>query len=322
MCTAVSYNSGNHYFGRNLDYEHDFGEQVVITPSNYKFEFSDGTKIYNHHSLIGMALVQNGYPLYFDATNNMGLSMAGLNFPDNAHYFKPQNDKCNIASYEFIPWILTQCQSVEQAKKLLENVSITDTAFSPHMPPTPLHWIISDKISSITVEQTKSGMSIYDNPIGVLTNSPEFSFHTTNLTNYMHSTAMPVQNLFSSDISLKPHSRGMGGIGIPGDLSSASRFVRAAFVKLNSVSSANEADAVNQFFHILYSVYQQRGCVRLDTGCEITNYSSCCNTTQGIYYYTTYNNFCINGINMHNHNLNSCELISFDLIKKQKINII
>ena len=113
----------------------------------------------------------------------------------------------------------------------------------------------------------------------------------------------------------------MGGIGLPGDLSSVSRFVKAAFTKLNSISGWSESESISQFFHILGSVAQQRGCVCMQEGIyEITIYSSCCNMDKGIYYYTTYENSQITAVNMYNEDLESEELVSYPLIKGQQIN--
>ena len=313
MCTAISVIVKDHYFGRNLDFHHTFGEKVTITPRNYCFEFSNGSRSTNHYAIIGMALPYNDYPLYFDAVNEKGLGMAGLYFPDNAVYNSAVSNKTNIASYELIPWVLTQCKSVSQAEKLLGNINITDDAFDEHLKPSPLHWIISDKEKSITAEQTAKGFYIYENPTGVLTNNPPFDMQLFNLNNYMHISPNDPENSFSDKIDLKPYSRGMGAIGIPGDLSSMSRFVRACFTKLNSVYGDTENEIVHQFFHILYSVYQQKGCVKVGNEFEITNYTSCCNCDKGIYYYTTYYNNTIRTVDMYKENLESDKIIFYDI---------
>lgn len=316
MCTAISCTAGDNYFGRNLDYEHDFGEKIVITPRNYKFRFAE-----SHYAMIGMALPYNNYPLYFDATNEKGLSMAGLNFPGNAFYMPAKESKVNIASFEVIPWILSRCKSVDEAEKLLKNANITNEAFNEKIKPSPLHWIIADKTRAITVEQTKTGLHIFANPVGVLTNSPTFDMQMSNLTNYMGVTADAPVNKFSNKVDLEPYSQGMGGLGLPGDLSSTSRFVRASFVKLNSLFGETEVEKVRQFFHILCSVYQVKGCCKVGDGFEITNYSSCCNTDKGIYYYTTYNNGAINCVDMFKENLDNEEIFVYDLMYSEKINV-
>lgn len=319
MCTAVSYKTKDHYFGRNLDLEFSYQETVTVTPRNYPFVFRCKDILHSHHAMIGMATVSEGYPLYYDATNEVGLSMAGLNFPGNAVYYHKCAEKDNITPFEFIPWILGQCATVAQARSLLDEINLVSIPFSEQFPLSPLHWIITDSCETITVETLKDGMKVYDNPVGVLTNNPPFDFHMYNLSNYLNLTHEEPVNRFTNQIDLAPYSRGMGSIGLPGDLSSASRFVKAAFTKLNSLSGESESESISQFFHILGSVAQQCGCVKVGDKYEKTIYSSCCNTGKGIYYYTTYENSQITAVHMHHEDLAGNAVISYPLVAEQQI---
>ncbi len=320
MCTAVSYNSGSHYFGRNLDLEYSYSESVTVTPRKYPFAFRKMPTIESHYAMIGMSYIQNGYPLYYDATNEKGLSMAGLSFPYYAEYKAERSDADNIAPFELIPWILSQCKSTEEAKSLLSGINIVDISFREELPQTPLHWMISDKEKSIAVESTAEGLKVYDNPVCVMTNSPTFDYHITNLNNYMGLTNRKSDNSFAADLPLCEYSKGMGAIGLPGDYSSSSRFVKAAFVLQNAVSKESENESVTQFFHVLGSVAHPRGCVELeDKKYQITVYSSCCNTEKGIYYYTTYNNSRITAVDMHKEMLDSEKIISYPIITEQQM---
>ena len=322
MCTAVSYRSGNHYFGRNLDLEYSFREEIAVTPRNYPFQFRHTDGMSRHYAMIGMATVMGGYPLYYEATNEKGLSIAGLNFPGNAVYLPKQEDKINLAPFELIPYLLGQCESVAQAEALLHMVSLTNTPFSDQLPLTPLHWIVSDKERSIVAEPMADGLHLYENPVGILTNNPPFEFHLYNLRNHLNVSAQPAENRFSNDFDLPPFSNGMGGIGLPGDFSSASRFVKAAFVKLNSVGGNDENENVHQFFHVLSSVEMPRGSVVMQPGkYEITLYSCCCNTDKGIYYYRCYDNSRITGIDMHREDLEDCEPVRYPMKKIASIEI-
>ena len=320
MCTAITYKTKDFYFGRTLDYEISYGDEVTITPRNYEFNFRHKQNIKNHYAIIGMAYVTENYPLYYEAVNEKGLGIAGLNFVGNAQYNKKIKGKDNITQFEFIPWILSQSTTVKEAKKLIEKINFLDEPFSTNLPLAQLHWIISDSIESITVEAVKDGIKIYENPVGVLTNNPTFDKQMFELNNYMNLSTKSPKNTFAKSLNLEKYSRGMGAIGLPGDLSSQSRFIRAAFVKMNSVSKEEEKESVSQFFHILNSVEQQRGCCELDDGIfEITIYTSCCNASRGIYYYTTYDNHQITAIDMHKENLNSENLIRYPLIKDEQI---
>ena len=185
MCTAVSYRTKCHYFGRNLDIERGYHEGVVITPRKFPFSFRYAGSLEQHYALIGMATVVNDYPLYFEATNEAGLSMAGLNFPKNAYYPPYVEGKVNVAPFELIPYLLGSCGSVADARETLYRTNVIHCNFSEDLPVSPLHWLISDREESLVLECTKDGMKVYDNPFGVLTNNPTFDYHIMHLNQYM-----------------------------------------------------------------------------------------------------------------------------------------
>ena len=320
MCTAAAYKTKDFYFGRTLDYEFSFGDQVTITPRNYPFRFRFQGTMETHYAMIGMAHVADDYPLYYEAVNEKGLGMAGLNFVGNAHYGEKADGKDNVAQFEFIPWILGQCASVKEALRLLEQVNLVNTPFSESLPLAQLHWILADVSGCIVIESMKDGLHIYDNPVGVLTNNPPFPQQMFQLNNYQGLSPRQPQNTFAPGLNLQSYSRGMGALGLPGDLSSASRFAKVAFTKMNSRSGETESESVSQFFHILGSVDQQRGCCEVTEGkYEITLYTSCCNATKGIYYYTTYENHQISAVNMNHENLDTALLIRYPVLTKQNV---
>lgn len=320
MCTAATYKTKDFYFGRTLDYDFSYGEEITITPRNYVFSFKRMEKLKQHYAMIGMAHVEDNYPLYYEAVNEKGLGMAGLNFVGNVVYGKEIKGKENVATYELIPWILGKCATVREARVLLENINLVDTPFNENLPIAQLHWILADREEVITLESVKEGLRIYDNPVGVLANNPPFEEQMFQLNNYMHLSSKSPKNSFSRELPLYIYSRGMGALGLPGDLSSQSRFVRAAFVKMNSVSGDSEVESVAQFFHILGSVDQQRGCCELEDGkYEITIYTSCCNTDKGIYYYNTYENHQITAVYLDRENLDGELLVRYPMIREEQI---
>lgn len=320
MCTAATYKTNDFYFGRTLDYEFSYGDEITVTPRNFPFNFRHAEPIECHHAIIGMAHVADGYPLYYDAVNEKGLGIAGLNFVGNAVYAQPVEGETNVAQFELIPWILAQCATVDEARSLLAKTNLVGTPFSEKLPTAQLHWIIADKDKAITVESVADGLKIYDNPVGVLANNPPFDWHLQRLCDFAGLSPKQPKNNFSDRLSLNMYSRGMGALGLPGDLSSASRFVRAAFTKLNSVSGSSEKESVSQFFHILGSVEQQRGCCEVSDGkYEITIYTSCCNASKGIYYYKTYDNHQITAVDMHREDLWSNKLITYPLLTDENI---
>lgn len=297
MCTAISYKSGDHYFGRNLDLEHRFTEQVTITPRNYPFAFRNGRSIKHHYAMIGMATIVQNYPLYYDAVNECGLCMAGLNFPEFAVYQDSVSQQDAIAPFELIPWILGHCQNVQCAKRLLERTGLWNIPFSQEYALTPLHWILSDGKECIVVEPADNGLHILDNPVGVLTNSPPFEYHLLNLRNYTNLS----------------QEKNIGAVGLPGDYSSPSRFIKAAFVKNHALQYQKTDSCICSFFHILESVSPPNGCVHTDSGMMRTVYSSCCNASRGIYHYKTWENSQITAIDMNAEDLDCDQLISYPI---------
>lgn len=320
MCTAATYRTDDFYMGRTLDYEFSYGEEITVMPRNFPLSFRHGGGTDRHYAIIGIAHVADGYPMFYDAVNEKGLGMAGLNFAASARYSEPEDGKQNVAQFEFIPWVLSQFASLRQARSAIEKINLVGTTYDSRYPAAKMHWIIADKSGAITVEPTEGGLKIYDNAPGVLTNEPPFDMQLFNLNNYMRLSPRQPENSFSDALDLGTYSRGMGGLGLPGDLSSMSRFVRAAFTKLNSLSGSGEAESVGQFFHILGSVEQVRGCCEVaQDKYEITIYTSCFNADKGVYYYTTYNNRRITAVDMHRENLDSDSLARYPMLDKEDV---
>ena len=309
MCTAITFKTKDFYFGRNLDVERSYNERVVVTPRKFPIKMRCVESLKTHYAMIGMATVIDDFPLYFEATNEKGLSIASLNFPENADYKALDERLNNITPFEFIPYILGKCKNIYEAQDELTKINLVNINFSKNLPLSPLHFIISDKTKSLTVESVKDGLKIYENPVGVLTNNPTFDFHLMNLNNYMTLSEAVAENKFSKNIEFNNYSLGVGALGLPGDFSSASRFVKATFVKYKSKSGSSEKESVNQFFHILDSVSMPKGCVLVRDGeYEYTRYSCCCNADKGIYYFKTYDEFNIEQVKLNSYNLNSSTL--------------
>ncbi|WP_367341317.1 choloylglycine hydrolase [Limosilactobacillus sp.] len=322
MCTSILYTAGDHYFGRNLDLEVSFGQEIVITPRDFPLPFRKISTINHHYAMTGMALVQDGYPLYFDGANEKGLGMAGLNFDGPAHYFPVEDGKKNVTPFEFIPYILGQCQDVAEAKELMKDLNLVDISFSDKFPLSPLHWLVADKTgAAIVVESTKSGLHVYDDPVKVLTNNPEFPAQFAKLADYAAVQPGIAENTLAPGVKLNSYSRGQGTAALPGGVDSSSRFVKVAFTLAHAPQGDNEVENVTNYFHCLHSVEQQKGVdeVAKDTY-EYTIYSDGMNLTTGTFYYTTYNNNQINAVKMGEADRQGKELLTFPLADKQTIN--
>ena len=318
MCTCLNYKTKNNYFGRNLDLEYSFNEKVVITPRGYLCR-----NFKTKYAIIGMSTIVDDYPLYADATNEYGLSMAGLYFPNNAYYFDREENKLNLASYELIPYFLGLYKSIAELKDSLKVLNITNENFKEGINSSSLHWMISDKYETVVLEQTKEGLKIYENPYGVLTNNPPFPYHLENINNYLNLSAKYLPSTFANGMNLTHYGVGLNAYGLPGDTSPASRFIRCSFNKFNSVSKEDEVSSITEFFHILDSVAMTRGSTYTKDGeLDITNYSCCINTDELIYYYKTYNNNQITAIKMTEEKMNRDYLTIYELVDKQQIKYI
>lgn len=308
MCTAISFTTKDHYFGRNLDLEYHYNEQVVITPRRFPLHFRAAADMLSHAAMIGMATLASGYPLYYDAVNEHGVCMAGLSFPQSARYFSPAEGRDNITPYEFIPWVLGQCRNMDEVRALLSRIRMLNEPFSAEYPLSPLHWMIAWKGECVVVESTADGLCVYENPVRVMTNNPPFPLQLWHLSQYAALSPGPRAEGFPPMQPFYP-TNGMGALGLPGDWSSPSRFVRAAFALRNAACGQSEEESVSQFFHILSAVSMPRGCVLVHGKPEITVYTSCCNADRGMYYYTTYENSRITAVDMHRADLTQSALI-------------
>ena len=305
MCTAISYNN---YFGRNLDLEYSYNEQVVITPKNYRFNFTDNRILDKGYAIIGVATVCENYPLYYDACNEYGLAGAGLNFPYNDLYSNDENSVMQkIAPYEILPAVLRTCKSIAEVKELLTNTIFINKSFNDNFKATNMHYMFADSCSSITVESKNGVVNVYDNTVNVLTNTPTFIEQIENLKQY--------QNLTNEETNKTLNSKGTGALGLPGDFTSKSRFVRAEFLLRTTVSLGND---LTEFYNVLSSVAEPKGSVKVnDNKYFYTQYSSCMDLKEKIYYYKTYENSRIYAVRLSN--IDGKDLAAYDLIKTQDI---
>jgi len=284
MCTAIAF---HHCFGRNLDLEYTYGETVTVTPRSFPLSFRLAPRQAYHLAMIGMAYVTEGFPLYYDALNESGLFMAALNFPEYAHYPAHSKARHRIAPFELIPWILGQCATLDQVRRLLSETELVHLDFSPTLPVTPLHFLAADRSGSLVIEPVEDGLRLRENPMNVLTNSPSFDLQTAHL------------------------ERARACSHLPGDRSSISRFIRAAELRRR----AADGDPVTELFHMLGSVAMTKVCDRD----EFTRYTACCDAETCTYYYTTYENRRLTGVRLQPEHLETGELISYPLRQKQDI---
>ena len=296
MCTALSLGGKRHWFGRTLDLECSYGEEIVLMQRRRALCFRRHATLRDHPAILGVAHVSEGIPLYYDAVNEHGLAMAALRFPHYAVYGEAGAE--SVASFELIPYLLGQCRSLAEARRLLLWLTVDGDSFSDALPASPLHWMLADRTGAIVIEPTEDGLRIHDAREGVLTNAPPYPMQSVN----------PALFVGGGAPTADAYSRGLEAFGLPGDFSSPSRFARMAYIRQRWEGEPSPSSV----FHMLDGVSQPLGCTRTEDGRAIcTQYASVYDTEEGICYLTTYACRRIRAVSMRMHQIGGDGLLRF-----------
>ena len=313
MCTGIRFvdDFGNMYFGRNLDWSCSYGERVVITPIGYSPKSPFGVVGQIRHPIIGMGIVQQDVPLYFDCANDAGLAVAGLNFPGYASYAPaPIEGKTNIAAYEFPLWVVANFETVDEVEEALADAVIVDKPINDMFPSSLLHWIVGDASRSIVVEYTEAGMQVFHDDFDVLTNQPGFAWHAENVRNYLNVTPDVPERKSWRTAELSAYGSGGGMRGLPGDYYSTSRFVRVAYLNAHYPQKAGEEENVSRLFHTLTGVAMIDGAARMTNGeFELTIFTGGVSCRTNTYYYSTYEDPAIKSVALGDYDTQGSELV-------------
>ena len=313
MCTGIRFSDdkGNMYFGRNLDWSSGYGEKIVVTPKGYNYKSAFLGEMKPKYAVIGMAIIEENVPLYFDCGNEAGLAIAGLNFPGYAQYEKDAVDgKTNVSAYEFPLWVAMNFETVDEAEKALRDVAIVDKPINEKYPSSLLHWIIGDAKRSIVVEYTAKGMEIFENDVDVLTNQPGYGWHKENLRNYMNLASPQPERVRWGKAELTAFGSGSLMRGLPGDYYSPSRFVRVAYLNTRYPVKSMEEENVARLFHTLAGVAMIDGAAAMASGdFEKTVYTGGYSAATKTYYWNTYEDPAIQKAALADYDVNGTELM-------------
>ena len=313
MCTGVRFGdaNGNMYFGRNLDWSVGYGQRVVVTPRGYKYKSAFLGEMANSPAVIGMGIVAENTPLYFDCANEHGLAVAGLNFPGYASYAASAVEgKTNIAAYEFPLWVALNFKTVDEAEKALKDVVIVAKPISERYPVSELHWLVGDSKRSIVVEYTVNGMEIFENDVDILTNQPGYGWHKENLRNYMNLFPVMPKEIKWAKATMKAFGSGSLMRGLPGGFYSTDRFIRVAYLNTHYPVQSDETSNVSRLFHTLAGVAMiDGGAAMADGKFEKTVYTGGYSTATQTYYYNTYEDPAIQSVALKDQKLDSTEII-------------
>lgn len=333
MCTAIGWQGKHFMFGRNLDLEYGFRERVTQVARGRLLRFAAMPPARTAYAMLGMAAEEDGFPLFAEAVNERGLCAAGLYFPHSARMRAAGDrqgaagDRQNaegaaektaaagraIAPHEMVAALLARCADTRQARAFLQGAEVVSIPYKNYPVPA-LHWLVADRFGCFVIEPAEGGLRLYDDPAGVLANEPPFPFQLHNLHAYRHLTAAEPACGFG--MPLKALYHGTGGVGLPGDATSPSRFVRAAFYRANSRPFAeagegegrgegeDEADVAEQdaaqMFHMLSAVEMVKGGVLTEEGRPCyTRYACCIDADAGVYYLKRYGSLGAEKFTLH-----------------------
>lgn len=331
-CTGLQLKAldGSYVNGRTVEFGVALDIAGLIVPRNMDFKgtLPDGTAGLAYKSKYG-AIGANtfGEAAIVDGINEKGLSVGMFYFPGYATYatITPQNKTHALSPTEFPNWILTQFSTVDEVKAAISNVVIAPTTPKnwPGLP--PFHYIVYDQSGkSIAIEPTDGQLKVYDNPIGVFTNSPTFDWQITNIANYINLSPNNTVTKTIDNMQIKQFGEGSGMHGLPGDFTPPSRFIRATIFSNTAVPVNNADQAVLQAFHILNQFDIPVGAVRtvMSNSQMIPEYTlaTTVKDTRNLnYYFRTYDDQTIKVINLAKCDLNAKALKTISMKSNQPV---
>ncbi len=313
--------------GRTVEFGVPLDMNLAIVPRNFAFvgktPMGEGMAYTSKYAAGGLYGFED--PVLMDGINEKGLVAAAFYFPGYASYtvVTKENRAKALSPIDFPNWILTQFATIEEVKEALSSVVIAPTVNKDWGPtPPPMHYIVYDKSGrSIVIEPLGETLVVTENPLGVITNSPPFDWQLTNLSNYINLSPMNKGSLQLRGFNVKPFGQGSGMLGLPGDFTPPSRFVRAAFFSVASTPSANADEAVDQAFHILNQFDIPKGTIRqMEQGAlsyDYTLLTSVKNPATLEYFYRSYENQTIQFIDLKQFDLNARTIKAMKVQGKQ-----
>lgn len=329
MCTGIRLKAKNSavLYGRTMEFDKDIESTILVVPRNYSFvgttplENVEGLRWKSKYAVVGANA--SGVTHFVDGVNEVGLAGGLFYFSGCAEYQDVDASTINnsIAPSELMTWILTTCATVHEVKQALATLRVSKTVFKPWGFIPPIHAIVHDDIgNSLVIEYVNGSLHLYDNPLGVITNSPTFDWHLTNLKNYtaLFACAQRKMQGRANVPAIQMHE--LGSLGLPGDFSSTSRFVRAAFFSQIIVPSDNEDETRDLLFHLLNLFDIPIGMVgeRLGTY-DYTQWTSVCDLRNKKYYFHTYENRQIHCVDLMKCNVNAQKPLFIAMKRQQKV---
>lgn len=314
MCTHITLSSkdGKHLSARTMDFSYELDPEMVMYPRNLKLDFIfDKFAKEQHYAFMGLSKNIGAY-MCADGINEHGLSGAELYFEGYSVYAdKPAEGKTNLAVHELLIWFLAYCKTTQEAVDALESINVVSVDLELIGRTPPLHWVLQDASGhSVIIEITKHGIEVHKNDLGVLTNSPNYEWHLTNVRNYIGLQPHQNQSRIIQGVELKPFGQASGTFGLPGDLTAPSRFIRALYNKTALIEPANAHDLVVGASHVLNNVDVPKGAVRTErASLDYTQYSSYIVCNDQTYTYRLYDELKYHTVDLNDLDLDQSEIV-------------
>lgn len=330
-CTGIRLKAkdGSIIYARTMEFVADMQSDIIVVPRNFSFtgtlpsQKSGGMEWKARYATVGAnALHAN---IILDGVNEKGLAGGNFYFPGYADFqdVTPSDYKKTLAPWELLTWILTNFATVQEATTALPNIKVCKALFPGWDTLTPaLHLILHDATGACAViEYIKGGkLTIHNNPLGVITNAPTFDWHMTNLSNYVNLSAVAVPELQLSGINVFPFGQGSGMLGLPGDFTPPSRFVRAVAFSQTSLPAKNGDDARDKAFHILNQFDIPQGVARTvehgKTTFDYTQWTTACDLHNKKYYFHTFDNRQIRVVDLMKTAINASTITTVTMKQK------
>ncbi len=333
-CTGITLTAkdGTVVHARTLEFAVDLGSNVLVVPRGYKRQGTtpdgkNGKKWTSKYASIGAN--GSGVPWIFDGLNEKGLSMGLFYHPTTAEYmpYKKSDTKNTLAVWELGSYILENFATTEEVKENIQNIVVPEVVFKEWGFVPPVHFIVTDaKGKSIVIEYLKGKLNVFDNPLGVLTNSPSFDWHMTNLRNYPNLGVVQPKTRKVGGVELKPFGMGAGMVGLPGDFTPPSRFVRAVAFSTSIIPTVDGRESVIQAFHILNNFDIPKGSAREphkdkhgNIIADFTTWTSASDLKAKKFYFRTYNNSQIRMVDLNKMNLNTEKIVTIPMASEEVI---
>lgn len=322
MCTSLTYRTADdqYWLARTMDFQLELGGQPIAIPRNFSFKGVFNSEFTITYGFVGTGANMDGY-VFVDGVNEQGLAVAALYFSNEAGYQQePVAGKLNLASFEVLSWLLGTHKDVADVHEHLDEIAVVNYEHPMIQDNVPLHWIITDRSGNCRVLEVQAdGFHWYDDTVGVMTNSPNFAWHQQNLSNYIQVHNGPQPERKFNDFTAQEVGPGSGMIGIPGDYTSVSRFVRAAYTRQYTEQVVDEL-ALNTVNHMLEPFDIPKGVKQQGDGFDYTQYRAYMQLSNATYYYQAYGSTTINAVHLTEDLLNKAETTEFSATSTQEIN--